>query len=119
MGTAGSSRRLVHPLKAKLTYDHTFKVGDVVVCVNDDPTPEDLVHDDAETPWLVKGKIYKVTWTGGHPLVGDMLNTNHDPDWFMESHAFEAWRFRHLLETNVPDLVSRIKRAKPKILIDS
>lgn len=98
----------MHPVKSKWTCSHVFKVGDVVECI------DDSLHDPNRTPWLQRGKIYRITWTGSHRAAGHMVNIDQDADWFMYQWAWEAERFRHLDEGGDKEVLRRIRTARPK-----
>lgn len=75
---------------------HPFKLGDVVVCVDDTPLPEKIVR--IGEPWVKAGRTYLVSGissneVGHHGIV--LLDIKQWPP----AVGWHTWRFKKLYDT--------------------
>lgn len=72
---------------------HPFKLGDVVVCVNDTPLPDKIIRIGES--WVKIGRIYLISGTstnevGDHGVI--LLGLKQSPP----AVGWHAWRFRKI-----------------------
>jgi hypothetical protein len=75
---------------------HPFKLGDLVVCINDTPLPEKIIR--IGEPWVKIGRTYMVSGAstnevGDHGIV--LLEIKQWPP----AAGWHAWRFKKLYNT--------------------
>lgn len=73
---------------------HPFSVGDLVICVDDQPLPGKLLRFDES--WVIAGRVYRVSGTSTCPVSGRhgvvLEGLKNEPP----SVGWHVWRFRKI-----------------------